>query len=67
MVGVFLYMGILIYVREGIPSRLLNLHNFPGDIEAIFVENNLRKTKWFYAGLITHQTKMMIISSTLWV
>ena len=38
--------GILIYVREGIPSRLLNLHNFPGGIE-----NNLCcKTKCFFCG-----------------
>ena len=42
--------GILIYVREGIPNRLLNLHTFPSDIEGLFVEINLRKTKWLLCG-----------------
>ena len=42
--------GILIYIREGIPTRLLNVHTFPYDIEGIFVEINLRKTKWLLYG-----------------
>ena len=41
--------GILVYVREGIPSRLLNGHKFPHDIEGLFVIN-LRKTKWILCG-----------------
>ena len=32
--------GILIYVRDDIPSKELNNHNFPDDIEGIFVELN---------------------------
>ena len=36
--------GILIYVREDIPTKQLFKHNFPSDIEGIFVEINLRKT-----------------------
>ena len=42
--------GLLIYVREDIPSRLLNLHSFPNDIEGLIVEINLRKTKWLLCG-----------------
>ena len=42
--------GILIYVREDIPTKQLFKHNFPSDIEAIFVEINLRKTKWLLFG-----------------
>ena len=42
--------GILIYVREDIPSKKLNRHNFPGDIEGIFLEINLRKSKWLLFG-----------------
>ena len=42
--------GILIYIREGIPTRLLNLHTFPYDVEGMFVEINLRKTKWLLYG-----------------
>ena len=37
--------GILVYVREDIPCKLLNLHRFPDDIEGLFLEVNLRKTK----------------------
>ena len=42
--------GILIYVREDISSRLLSFHDFPCDIEGLFVEINLRKTKWLLFG-----------------
>ena len=42
--------GVLIYVREDIPSKKLNKHNFPNDIEGLFVEINLRKTKWLLFG-----------------
>ena len=42
--------GILIYVREDIPSKLLLKHNFPDDIDGIFIEINLRKIKWLLFG-----------------
>ncbi len=42
--------GILIYVRDGIPSKELNEHNFPEDIEGIFVELNFRKSKCLLMG-----------------
>ena len=42
--------GILIYVREDIPSNELHGHNFPDDIEGLFVELNFRKTKWLLMG-----------------
>ena len=42
--------GILIYVREDIPSKKLSKHTFPNDIEGIFVEINLRKTKILLFG-----------------
>ena len=32
-------------MREDIPCKLLNLHRFPDDIEGLFLEVNLRKTK----------------------
>ena len=41
--------GILIYVREDIPSRLLTLHDFH-NIEGLFVEINLHKTKRLLFG-----------------
>ena len=42
--------GVIIYVREDIPSKLLNKHNFPNEIEGLFIEINLRKTKWLLFG-----------------
>ena len=35
--------GVLIYIREEIPSKLLGDHKLPHDNEGIFVELNLRK------------------------
>ena len=42
--------GVIIYIREDIPSKLLTKHNFPIEIEGIFIEINLRKTKWILFG-----------------
>ena len=46
--------GGFIYVREDIPSRELKIHNTPVDIESIFIEINLIKTKWLFWAAITH-------------
>ena len=35
-----------IYIREDIPSKELKIDNTPEDIESIFIETNLIKTKW---------------------
>ena len=40
--------GVLVYVREGIPSKELGKHTFTRDIEGIFIEINLRKTKFLF-------------------
>ena len=42
--------GILIYVREDIPSKILTRHTFPDDIEGLFVELNLKNVKWLLFG-----------------
>ena len=36
---------VYIYIREDIPNRELKIHNTPQDIESIFIEINLIKTK----------------------
>ena len=41
---------VLIYVREDIPCKQLTKHILPDNIEGIFVEINLRKTKWLLFG-----------------
>lgn len=41
---------MIIYVREDIPSKLLSKHNFTKNVEEIFIEINLRKTKLLFFG-----------------
>jgi len=38
--------GIIIYIREEIPSREIELQSNPEDLETLFIEINIRKTKW---------------------
>ena len=42
--------GVMIYVRDVIPSKLLTKHFFPNDIQGLFVEQNFRKCKWILLG-----------------
>ena len=43
--------GLLMYVNENIPSRKLNEHTLPDDVEIMCVEINLKKQKWILMGL----------------
>ena len=43
--------GIIIYVREDIPTKILTKHNLPKDIEGIFLEIKFRKFKWLFCGI----------------
>ena len=38
--------AILVYFRNNITSKLKKIENFPSDIEAIFVEMNIKSKKW---------------------
>ena len=42
--------GVIIYIREDIPSKELKKHNFTKNIEGLFIEINLRKTKLLFFG-----------------
>ena len=42
--------GVMIYVREDIPSKLLTKHKFSKTVEGLFIEINLRKTKLLFFG-----------------
>ena len=42
--------GVIIYVRDDIPSQQLKKHNLPKSVEAIFIEINLRKSKFLLIG-----------------
>ena len=40
--------GILVYVKEDIPSKLLNISYIASYIECLRIEVNLRKVKWLF-------------------
>ena len=42
--------GIILYVRQDIPCKELKSHNTSDEIESIFIELTLRKTKWILMG-----------------
>ena len=41
--------GLIFYIREDLPCKVLP-HNLPKDVEAIFIQVTLRKTKWLIIG-----------------
>ena len=53
--------GIINYVRENIPSRSLNIPSTSLGIECIFIEINLRKTKWLIGGVYIPQKHLVPI------
>ena len=50
--------GIIIYVREDIPSKILEKYKLPQDVEGTFVELNFRKIKWLLFGVYHPSLKM---------
>ena len=50
--------GVIIYVREDIPSKILEKHKLPQDVEGMFVELNFRKIKWLLFGAYNPSPKM---------
>ena len=42
--------GIMIFIRENIPAKLLKDNQLPNDIEGLFVELNFRSKKWLLFG-----------------
>ena len=42
--------GVIIYVMEDIPSKILEKHKLPQDVEGMFVELSFRKIKWLLFG-----------------
>ena len=43
--------GVIIYVREDIPRKILTKHVLPTDIEALFTESKFRKCKCLLKGI----------------
>ena len=47
--------GIVVYFRNNITEKLLEFENLPSDIEAIFIEMNIKSKKWlFYCAYNPH-------------
>ena len=42
--------GVIIYIREDTPSKILEKHKLPQDVEGMFVELNFRKIRWLLFG-----------------
>ena len=42
--------GILIFIREGVPSKKLLKHTLPSDVKSLFIEVNLRSIKFLFVG-----------------
>ena len=42
--------GILFYTRNDLPCKELKAHKLPANVEGIFVEITIRKTKWLIMG-----------------
>ena len=40
----------MVYIRDTIPSKILEKHSCPNDIECLFLEVNFRKCKWLLCG-----------------
>ena len=48
--------GIIIFIREDIPCKTINNTEWPSEFEGIFIEINLRKTKWLlFSGYNPHK------------
>ena len=42
--------GLLLNIREDIPSLLLTEYKPPENVECLFVEINIRKKKWLFCS-----------------
>ena len=42
--------GIMIFIRDDIPTKEIKVNFLPSDIECLFIELNIRKVKWLIVG-----------------
>ena len=42
--------GVMIFIRDDIPSKEIKVNFLPSDIECLFIELNIRKAKWLVVG-----------------
>ena len=53
--------GVMVYICEDMPIKLLDKHVFPYDMEGLFVELNFRKYKGLLFGTYTYHPKQIFI------
>ena len=53
--------GVMIYIRDTIPSKILEKHSCPNNIECLFIELNFRKCSGYFVERIIRHLKMMNI------
>ena len=53
--------GVMIYIRYTIPSKILEKHSCPNNIECLFIELNFRKCSGYFVERIIRHLKMMNI------
>ena len=56
--------GVIIFIGEDIPCKLINKHTFSNDIEGIFIEVTLMKKKLLMLETYHTQTNQITISTT---
>ena len=49
--------GVMVYILEIIPSKILEKHSCPNDIKCLFIEQNFRKCKWLKPLTLKATTK----------
>ena len=53
--------GVMINIRDTIPSKILEKHSCPNNIECLFIELNFRKCSGYFVERIIRHLKMMNI------
>ena len=44
------HRGVMVYIRDTIPSKILEKHICQNNIECLFIELNFRKCNWLLCG-----------------
>ena len=52
---------VMVYIRDTTPSKILEKHICPNDIECIFIGLNLRKCKWLLCGTYHSLSQFILI------
>ena len=57
--------GVMVYIRDKVPSKILEKHSCPNNIECLFKELNFRKCKWKYNIYLQNANTLPSVSSAI--